>query len=139
MAKADKIGLERKKVEYYSDFLSTFDKNPVTGYLAVVSNEDAIKQSIRNIIFTNKNERFYNPGFGSDILRSMFDPMDPVSLMTLRQNVIDSINNFEPRAIVEDVLVSPAYDENSVNIRIVFSIANFNDTFSMNVIVKRIR
>lgn len=140
MARYDKITIEQKKVEYYSDFLNDFNKNPVTGYLARVTNEESVKQSIKNIIFTQKGERFYNPSFGSTIQASLFGPMTVTTLMAIKTSVSESINNFEPRAQLYDVIVTPYQDENSVVVKIIFGIKNYiNETFSLDLVVTRVR
>lgn len=140
MARQDKITIEQKKIEYYSDFLKDFDKNPVTGYLARVTNEESVKQSIHNIIFTQRGERFYNPNFGSTIQASLFGQMDVTTLIAIKTSISESINNFEPRAILYDVIVTPYENENSVFVKIIFGIKNYIDeTFSMDLVVQRIR
>ena len=60
MLRADKQTLERKKSELYSDFLTNFDMNPVTGNLAKVTNESSVKQALRNLMLTMTGERFYD-------------------------------------------------------------------------------
>lgn len=140
MSRADKITIENSKVEYYSDFLTDFDLNPVTGFLAKVTNEEDIKQSIRNIIYTRRGERFYNPGFGSTIMSSLFNPLDVTTIMSIKNSVAESINNFEPRAILYDVSVTPYENENSVVIGITFGIRNFQgQQFNMELLLKRWR
>lgn len=140
MSKADRITIENKKIEFYSDFLNNFNKNPVTGYLSKVTNEEDIKQSIRNIIFTNKGERFYNPGFGSTVKHSLFNPLDVVTLISVKNSITESINNFEPRAILYDVIVTPDENNNNLFVKIIFGIRNFqNETFSLDLIIQRVR
>lgn len=140
MSRADKITIERKKVEYYSDFLNSFDKNPVTGYLAKVTNEESVKQSIKNIILTNRGERFYSPLFGSTVQASLFNPLDNTTLISIRDSIMESINRYEPRAILHQVNVIPRSSDNAVFVKIVFSIKNYvQEEFILDLIVTRVR
>jgi len=140
MARADKLTIEKSKVEYYSDFLNNFEKNPVTGFLARVTNEESVKQSIRNIILTRRGERFYDPLFGSEVMNALFEPMDEATFIAIKESIFDSINNFEPRAILKDVYVRFISSQNAVSIKIIFSIKNYiSDSFNLDLIISRVR
>ena len=140
MSRADKITIETNKIEYYSDFMNDFAKNPITGFLAKVTNEESVKQSIRNIIFTNRGERFYNSGFGSTIKSSLFNPLDAITIIAIKESITESINNFEPRANLLEVLVIPNENDNLVNINIVFTIKNIsNNPTQVSAVVNRWR
>lgn len=140
MSRADKLTIEQKKIEYYSDFLTNFDKNPVTGFLARVTNEEAVKQSIRNIVMTNRGERPYNPMFGSTVYHSLFNPFDTTTLIAIKESITESINNWEPRADLKQVLVVPRPDDLSVNVKIIFGIKNYiSQDFSLDLILTRLR
>lgn len=138
--RSDKLTIEQKKIEYYSDFLNNFDKNPVTGFLARVTNEEAVKQSIKNIIFTNKGEKPYNPQFGSTVYASLFNPLDATTLIQIRESITESINNFEPRADLKNVIVAPSTEKNAIAVRIIFGIKNYIPAdFTLDLTLKRIR
>lgn len=140
MSRADKITIEAKKVEWYSDFLNNFDKNPVTGYLARITNEESVKQSIRNLILTNRGERFYSPVTGSTVKHSLFNNIDITTLMSIKESITESINNFEPRAQLFDVTVTPYENENSVYVQIIFGIKRYEgQTYALELIIKRWR
>lgn len=139
MSLADKITIEQHKIERYSDFTNEFLKNPVTGYLAKVTNEESVKQSIKNLILTRKGERFYNSA-GSLVMDSLFNPMDTANILSIKYSITDTINNFEPRAELLDVVVTPYEDTNSVFIKIIFSIKNTdNSVYAFDLIVSRTR
>jgi phage baseplate assembly protein W len=85
MSQSDRFTIKNNR-EYFSDFMANFDKNPVTGNLARVTNEDAIKQSLRNLVLTNRTERFYQPHIGSKVQSLLFDPMGPETEDLLRSH-----------------------------------------------------
>ena len=64
---------------YLSDFATDFARNPVTGFLAKVNNEQDAKQMLRNLILTNVGERFYQPRVGSKVYSLQFEPADSVT------------------------------------------------------------
>lgn len=120
--------------------MSDFTKNPVTGFLAKVTNEEAVKQSIRQIIFTNKGERPYNPGFGSTVKSSLFNPLDSITIIAIKDSITESINNFEPRAILNEVIVIPDENNNGIFVEIVFGIKNYQGVlFNMGLGLARAR
>lgn len=140
MARADKYTLEAKKSELYSDFLNGFNTNPITGLLAKVTNEEAIKQSLKNIILTNVGERFYDSNKGSKVNKSLFDPFDVANLEVIRLQIRECIKSYEPRCDIKDIRLQENLDKNGYNVAIVFSIINIpDDIFSLNLSIQRVR
>jgi phage baseplate assembly protein W len=140
MSRTDKITIEQKKITYYEDFLNNFEKHPLTGYLATVTNEEAVKQSIKNLVLTIRGERFYEPNKGSTVMASLFNNMDAVTLITIRDSIIETINNYEPRAILHEVQVVPRTAENAVWVRIIFSVRNYlPEQYSLDLLITRTR
>lgn len=137
--RATKFTIETKKVEYYSDFPTNFDRNPLTGYLARVTNEESVKQSLRNLILTMWDERFYNAYVGSRLRRLLFEPMDAVTEEAIRMEILNTIKNDEPRVVVGEVIVRGDPNNSFYAITVVFGILNYpNEEFSLNI-VKRVR
>jgi len=140
MARADKYTLEQKKAEIYSDFNTNFDLNPVTGFLARVTNEESVKQSIKNLMLTSIGERFYNTYKGSKIRNSLFDNFDPTNLELIKMQASEVLQACEPRARVHDIRLDEDLDRNAYNMTFVFSIINIPDqTFDLTINVKRVR
>ena len=137
--RSDKFTVETKKVEYYSDFTNNLDKNPLTGYLARVTNEESIKQSLQNLIMTNRYERPFQPWIGSKIQSLLFEPFDSVTSSMLREEIMMTIQNCEPRVDVADVHIS-GDDNNNVFVKVVFYILSMPDQeFSLDLLLKRVR
>lgn len=125
--------------DLYSDFQTGFDPHPTTGDLAIVSNEDAVKRSIRNIILTNFYERPFQPRFGSSVKASLFENFSPVSEAMFRDHILTAIKNFEPRASALDVKVTPYIDRNAYAATIVFYVQNSQEPITLNIILDRVR
>lgn len=140
MARADKYSLEQKKQEIYSDFLNGFDLNPTTGYLARLTNEESVKQSIKNLMLTSIGERFYDTSKGSKIRNSLFDNFDPTNLELIKMQASEVLQAYEPRARIAAIRLNEDLDRNSYNLTFVFSIINIPDqTFDLTINVKRVR
>jgi len=123
----------------YSDFYSNFDLESVKKDLLSYKNEDSVKRSIRNILLTDKGERFFNPTFGSDIRKMLFENFSPSTEQVVGDLIKTAIGNHEPRANVIDVNVSGNPDQNSMYINIVFSVINKAEPVTLELILNRIR
>ena len=123
----------------YSDFYSNFDLELVKKDLLSYKNEDSVKRSIRNILLTDKGERFFNPTFGSDIRKMLFENFSPSTEQVVADLIKTAIGNHEPRANVIDVNVSGDPDQNSMYINIVFSVINKAEPVTLGLILNRIR
>ena len=100
----------------------TFQTNPLTSDLIVLKNENAIARSIRNIVFTIPGEKFFDETFGSNINRSLFDNIDEISSLIIRDQISESIERFEPRVRLVEVEVSPDFDNNAFDAVITYEI-----------------
>lgn len=134
-----KITELNKKDEVYSDFQSSFVMHPMKKNLATDINEDAVKSSLINIIKTNHYERKFRPLFGANLARYLFEPLTSITLDVVRQDVINAITEFEPRAEIIEVIASGGQDENTLNITIIFSILNRLEPLTVNVALSRVR
>jgi len=123
----------------YSDFYSNLDLELVKKDLLSYKNEDSVKRSIRNILLTDKGERFFNPTFGSDIRKMLFENFSPSTEQVVADLIKTAIGNHEPRANVIDVNVSGNPDQNSMYINIVFSVINKAEPVTLELILNRIR
>ena len=83
----------------FKDISMTFQSNPLTNDLIALKNESAIARSIRNIVFTLPGEKFFNENFGSRVSRSLFENVDQISASIIKDEIENSINNFEPRVV----------------------------------------
>ena len=113
--------LERVKQEF-KDISMSFETNPLNDDLIALKNSSAIARSIRNIVFTQPGEKFFNPDFGSRITESLFENMDEVSALAIRDEIENSITRFEPRVNVIEVKVIPNFEANEMNATIVYEI-----------------
>lgn len=128
-----------KRPNLYSDFHKDLRISPVSKDLALLKDDDAVKQSIKNLLLTDPGERPMQPFLGGGIRGLLFENITPGTLKFIEQKVITTIETYEPRAELIDVTVSSLYDDNAVNIKVTFYIKNVNQPIELDVILERIR
>ena len=106
----------------FKDINITFKKHPVTNDLVVSKDASAIKQSIVNLLMTNKGERVYQPEYGSDLRRFLFEPMDFATAATIQSNIVSTIKKFEPRIGILSLEAIPNFDENGFDVEMTYEI-----------------
>ena len=123
----------------YSDLDLDFMINPVTDDINKKTGADAVKRSIRNLIFTNYYERPFKSNIGSDVTRLLFDNVDVMTATFLEDAIIRLINNFEPRVRLQGVRVTADYDNNGFGVVIQYIIINTETPATFNLFLERIR
>lgn len=133
-----KTSIELKKVIYQDVFTSGFLNND-TKDINVVTNEDAVKTAIINILLTNPGEKLFDTSFGSEINKLLFENITPQTTAVLNSLITSAIENYEPRARILDVIASPLPDNNAYAITIVFSVINKEEPISLEFVLNRVR
>ena len=110
----------------FKDISMSFKINPVNNDLIAVKNETAIARSVRNLILTQPGERFFNQNLGSKVSRTLFDNMDDLTAVVLKDEIENTINNYEPRVDLIGVDVNPNYDNNEFNVTIRYYIVGID-------------
>ena len=110
----------------YKDLSMSFETNPLNDDLVSLSDTAAIARSIRNIVFTSPGEKFFNPDFGSRISESLFENVDNVSALAIKDEIKSSIINFEPRVKLLDTIVIPNPDDNEMVVTIEYEIVGID-------------
>ena len=106
----------------FKDISMSFDTNPLNNDLIGLKDSSAIARSIRNIVFTQPGEKFFQPDFGSKVSESLFEIVDDSSAITIRDEIRSSIINYEPRVKLGQVFVKPNPAENEMNVTITYEI-----------------
>jgi phage baseplate assembly protein W len=102
-------------------------------------NRDSVKQSVKNIVLTNFYERPYNPTFGGDVRSQLFENMDSLTEYNISKNIRQALDNFEPRAIVDEIKTQSIEDRNIINVTITFRVRNSSEPITVNVLLERTR
>ena len=117
---------QQRVSQSFKDISMSFETNPLNDDLIALKNSSAIARSIRNIVFTQPGEKFFNPEFGSRVSESLFEVVDEVSTIAIRDEIRSSIINYEPRVNLLDVLVDPNPDDNEMNVTIKYEIVGID-------------
>ena len=128
-----------RNAQIFKDINLSLAKHPITGDIASLSNVEAVKRSVRNLINTNFYERPFHPEIGSNVRSVLFEPVSPVVAAVLERHVKDVIENFEPRAELVDVQVKDNSDRNEYKVQIKFYVVNSSDVVDMNIFLERLR
>ena len=110
----------------FKDISMSFETNPLNDDLIALKNTSAIARSLKNIVFTQPGEKFFQPEFGSRVTESLFDIADGVSASSIRDEIRSSIINYEPRVKLLDVTVIPNPRENEMNVTIEYEIVGLD-------------
>ena len=106
----------------FKDISMSFENNPLTQDLIALKNENAIARSIKNIVFTSPGEKFFEPDFGSDVAESLFETMDDLPGSFVEAQIRESIDEFEPRVKLIDVIALPGFDNNAFDVTIKYEV-----------------
>jgi phage baseplate assembly protein W len=123
----------------YRDLDFSFAKNPVTKDVKTLTDINAVKKSIKNIVMTNFYERPFNAEFGAGLRRLLFEPLTPVLLVNVKERIEIALKNHEPRANVYEVAVAGNPDRNSLDISIYFRLINGSQMIDLTVSLERTR
>ena len=114
--------IRQRQSKRFKDISLSFKRHPVTNDILALTNEDAIKRSVRNLVETINEERFFNPLIGSHVRESLFELPDNQVRATLKSQIENSILNFEPRVDLTDVIVNHPNDTNDLEVSISYDI-----------------
>lgn len=129
----------KRKEVLFSDLESSFFTTSGKKDVSLITDEDSVKTSIKNILLTDRGERFFNPTFGSNIKALLFEDISPATEIALKNFIVTSIENFEPRANLLDVIVNPLVDENAYYVSITFSTINSIEPIQLEILLNRVR
>ena len=106
----------------FKDVNLSFKRHPVTNDVIVLKNEDAIKRSVHNIVLTIIGEKPFMNEFGTQINASMFELNTSLSHIAIEKQIISSIQTYEPRVDIDDVIVMVDGDNNSMSAQVKYTI-----------------
>lgn len=123
----------------YSDIDFTFTRTPGRNDIALSYDEMAVVRSVRNLLLTRNYEKLFQPAIGSRVYQLLFEPLSPITAGTLKTEIEQVINNYEPRAKIDIVTVVENPDNNAYSVTIQFYIGNNVQPTAINLILERTR
>ena len=128
-----------KKVTIYQDFKKDLEISPLSSDLTVHKDEDSVKESIKNLILTDRGERLMQPNLGGNVTAMLFENITPAVMKLIEDNIRTTINLYEPRAELQNVAVTSNIDDNTVRVKITFYVKNVEQPIDMDVFLERTR
>lgn len=127
------------KAPIFTDIDPKFTRSPKTGDLLTIQNDAAIRTSVKNLLSTAFGERLFQPEIGGSLRPLLFEPIDAVTTYEIRDRILQTIRNHEPRVtnVLVDVVALP--DQNEYNVTLEYSIAATGNTDRISVVLERIR
>ena len=136
---ASQTNKSNQSVRTFKDLNLDFARNTVTNDVVKIEDVEAIKRSVRNLVNTNFYERPFHPELGCGARQLLFEPYTPVTSIFLRRKIEEVITNYEPRARLDQVIVTESPDRNAIEVRVVFYCMNIANPVTVLTTLQRIR
>jgi phage baseplate assembly protein W len=129
-----------RNLRQYADLDLFFSKKNSDSDINKVTDVQAVKRSVRNLVLLNHYEKPFHPEIGSGIREMLFELMTPVTAIVLTRKIEDVIKNFEPRARLVGVSAFPDLDRNAYEVKIEFFVVNTpTELVDLTVMLERLR
>ena len=129
-----------RNVRQYTDLDLFFGKKATSKDISKVTDIQAVKRSIRNLVLTNHYEKPFHPEIGSGVRGILFEPMTPLTAHILTRKIEDVITNFEPRARLISVRAQPNLDRNEYECTVQFFVVNApTELVDLTLFLERLR
>ena len=106
----------------FRDISMSLEVNPINNDIIGIKNSTAIARSIRNLVLTVPGERFFNEDLGSRVSEILFDSIDDISASAIRDEIEETIIQYEPRVKLNNVKVKPNYDNHEFDVTITYDV-----------------
>ena len=106
----------------FLDLSASFQENPLSNDLIAIKNESAIARSVRNLVSTIQGERPFQPVLGTGVSRLLFENMDKLTASAIRSEIRTTIENYEPRVEINEILVEPDFEGNAMHVTLQYFI-----------------
>lgn len=123
----------------FSDIDMDLAKDPLTEDVVSVTGENAVRQSLKNLLQFKRYEKPFHPEIESGITDLLFEPVSPITMIQMKRKITELIQTYERRVRAVQVDIFDLMDENSYRIDVQFQVQNKVDVFRATVIVERIR
>lgn len=116
----------------YRDFDYNFTKDMYDG-VSFIDDNAAIKQAIKDILMTCKGERIWNPRYGTNIPKYLFEKVNKITGLQIKDEILFALENWEPRIRVLSIKVNEKYDEQTYDVYITYEIINLGKVDTLNI------
>ncbi len=129
-----------KPIKKYRDLDLNFTPHPITRRLLTLTDTDAVRRSIVNLVLTNNYERFFQPDIGSNVTSFLFSPSTtPFTARQIESAVESVIQTYEPRVQIVSVKAKLDLDLNGFDVEIVVTVKTIPDPVTIDLFLERTR
>ena len=136
---ASSTNKSKKSIRTYVDLDLDFTRHPVTNDVVKITDVDAVKRSVRNLINTQFYERPFHPELGCGVRDMLFENYTPMTGIFMRRKIEEVLRNYEPRANLSSIQVNEQMDRNAIDIVVNFYVLNLPNPVSVTTTLQRIR
>ena len=126
-------------IDRYRDLNLSFIPNPVRKDISTLSNADAVKRSVMNLVLTQNFERPFHPEIGCNVTYMLFENATALTAIDIQRSIQDVIQNFEPRVKLQSVAVNVSNDNNGFDVIIQFFVLNIPQLQNIDFFLQRLR
>jgi len=123
----------------FKDLNLDFQQNTATKDIQKITDIEAVKRSVRNLISTNHYEKPFHPEIGSNLRGMLFELMTPQMNHVITKQIENLINNYEPRCRLVQVHTQPMIERNGYSVQISFYVQNYPNPVVVESFLERLR
>ena len=128
-----------RSARIFKDLNLDFQQNSATKDIQKLTDVEAVKRSVRNLISTNHYEKPFHPEIGSNLRGMLFELMSPQMNHVISKQIENLINNYEPRCNLVEVFTQPMFDRNGYSVQISFRVNNHQEPVIVESFLERLR
>lgn len=133
------VNTSKRSTRQFKDIDLDFGRNIVTNDVNKLTDVEAVKRSVRNLVLTNHYERPFHPELGCGIRQLLFENLTPMVAIQLERKVQEVLENFEPRAQINNILARPDLDRNAYELTINFYVIGATEPVTVSTFLERLR
>ena len=133
------VNSSKRSTRQFKDIDLDFGRNTVTNDINKLTDVEAVKRSVRNLVLTNHYERPFHPELGCGIRGLLFELLTPIVAIQLERKVEEVISNWEPRAVINDISARPNLDRNAYELTINFYVVGATEPVTVSTLLERLR
>ena len=136
---ASSTNKSKKSTRTYIDLDLDFTRHPVTNDVVKITDVEAVKRSVKNLINTQFYERPFHPELGCGVRDLLFENYTPLTGIFIKRKIQEVLINFEPRARLSSINVNEQMDRNAIDVVVNFYVLNLPNPVSVTTTLQRIR
>ena len=136
---ASSLNKSKKSTRTYVDLDLDFTRHPVTNDVVKITDVEAVKRSVKNLINTQFYERPFHPELGCGVRDMLFENYTPMTGIFMRRKIEEVLRNYEPRASLTSIQVNEQMDRNAIDVVVNFYVLNLPNPVSVTTTLQRIR